>query len=614
MSAFAVLYNRSGMPVQAGMLERMMDRLTHRGPDGKDQIIQNHLAFGHWHFWTTPEETGEIQPLTGANTSFFLVLDGRLDNRTDLLSQLNLHAGSEGGSVSDAALILKSYEKWGSSFVEHLIGDYAFVLWDGTREQLFCVRDPLGERTLFYAWVGNTLAVASEAWAVAGAFDATPGLSGLGTSHFFALHPAETGQTLFDGIYELSAGQLLSVRSQYFGVQYFWFPNFSKKIRYKSDLEYAEHFKEILAQSVQARLRSTTPVAIQMSGGLDSASIACLAVNMFAPEKLYTISYVFDELSRCDERIYIQEVVKKWNLLSVQFLGDNEPPYKDFLSWPKNPSSPETRLYRLLLQKTYQQARNANIRVLLTGNYADHMYDVGIMDWLTDLILDGRFPRAWQDTIFFFRHLGWQKNLQLAYFRRLGTRSIEAIPWVRKRRMREEAPAWLTDHATAAYFSAHHHQAQLYGKYRSLFDTSLSHASAMEGYFASLHQVEIRQPYRDLRLIEFILAIPAYQLYYRGYNKYILRRAMKGLLPDSLRMRYAPTSLADLYVSGHLKYFDFIQQTLFASNTQWQHYVRSDWLSNQLATPVTQIKDGPHALIPFLCVAYEIWFHFFLSQ
>ncbi len=318
MSGFAVVYERSNAPVEEGVLEKMMNRLVHRGPDGSDVYQAGNIALGHWHFWTTPEEVGEKQPLELPGLPFKLVLDGRLDNRLELMAELG-NLSFQGSGLSDAALILHSYERWGEHCFEHFIGPFALAMLDERRNELLCARDALGDRTLFYKLTTNRLLVASEPWALAGAEGRKLVQDDVGVAHYFALEAPEEGQTFFKGIRELLPAQVLAVNLSAERCWQYWQADASANIRYRSDLEYAEHFRSLLEQSVRCCLRSTTPVSVLMSGGLDSTSVACLAARILAPDSLTTFSFVFDELSECDERPYINAVQARWGIRLIQY-------------------------------------------------------------------------------------------------------------------------------------------------------------------------------------------------------------------------------------------------------------------------------------------------------
>ena len=136
---------------------------------------------------------------------------------------------------------------------------------------------------------------------------------------------------------------------------------------------------------------------------------------------------------------------------------------------------------------------------------------------------------------------------------------------------------------------------------------------AYENINASRHAIELRHPYRDPRLIEFVLGLPAFQLYRHGYSKYILRVAMQGILPEIIRARIFPTPLLSLFSRGLEREDTIYQSCLQDTYASWRKFVRSDWLLSQRNNQSLPIKDGPELYMIWLCIAYEAWNQYFIS-
>ncbi len=575
-----------------------MSRLSHRGPDGRDELLAGPLAMGHWHFWTTPEEVNERQPLAMDGLPFRIVFDGRLDNRPDLLAQLGLTSADD-SRLSDAALVLYAYARWGTDCLQRFLGEFAFVLFDENRDELFCARDPLGDRTLFYSLTDTRLVAASEAWAVAAAMDRVE-LNETAAAHFFALRAAENGQTFFNGIHELLPAHGLLVQDGGLRQWRYWTP-VPSHIRGRSDEELAEEFRSLLEQSLRSRLRASTPVGILMSGGLDSGSLASLASQMLAPEALVTISYVFDELKECDERGYIQTIIDRYGVRSIQIPCDDAWPWKDWESWPHPPNQPEINPYRLLKERAYRRAHEEGLRVLMPGAFGDNLY-CGEEDWLADLFRDGRLREAARELQRHIRYAGWGATLRSDYLRRAVRRLLGL------RRPRKPAPAWLTPHSTAFLSDARAWFEPAFELRDNLLGDHIAQDAAYETFNVSRHGVELRHPYRDRRLVEFVLSLPAYQLYNRGYYKYILRRAMRDHLPQPILARLQSSPLFSLISRGREREGQMLQAYMTGSNAAWRKYVRPDWLIERSQIELTQATDGPEAIIPWLCVSFSAWF------
>jgi len=148
MSAIIGIYNRTGQPVDPEALQGMTDILTHRGPDGQGVWASGPAGLGHRMLWTTPESLHETLPFADDAAGLTITADARIDNREELLPLLGLTDGPP-EQVSDSRVILAAYAKWGEHCPEHLLGDFAFVIWDAAAQTLFCACDHFGVKPLY---------------------------------------------------------------------------------------------------------------------------------------------------------------------------------------------------------------------------------------------------------------------------------------------------------------------------------------------------------------------------------------------------------------------------------------------------------------------------------
>ena len=161
MSGIVGLVTRGGEPVKRLELEGMLTSLAHRGPDGTGVWCEGPAGLGHLMLWTTPESLLERLPLVSPGGHLVLTADARIDNRADLIRTLAL-GGRPAEALTDSHLILAAYEKWGERCPEHLLGDFAFALWDARQHRLFCARDHMGVKPLYYYKSPRLFACASE--------------------------------------------------------------------------------------------------------------------------------------------------------------------------------------------------------------------------------------------------------------------------------------------------------------------------------------------------------------------------------------------------------------------------------------------------------------------
>lgn len=609
MSGLALLSHRDGAPVPEKVFAAVLGALDHRGPDGRDRLHLPAAGLGHQHFWTTPEEVGERQPLASASGRVHLLFDGRLDNREELREALELPV-APGRLLSDARLVLAAYERWQEGCFERLLGPFALALYDAGNRRVLCARDPLGGRGLYYHLGERFLAVASEEAALL-AHPAVPaGLNEATVARFFAVEAPAPGETFYAAIRELPPGWALALEA---GDLRLWpwgeVKSGGEARRYRRDDDYAEHFLELLGKSVRARLRAVGPTAVLMSGGLDSGTLAALAARQRAEAgeegPLTAISWVFPQLPAADEREYMEALFQGCDLDAVPIPGDDAWPLSDLRSWRPDPSSPLEGLYRRLQLRAYQALRERGGRVLLTGDGGDQLF-AGGASWLRDLLAEGRLVTAVREVISGLRQLGQAPagvGLKSGLSRTLG----------RRPRRSPGPPPWLTEEAChlldgagepPAAGDGHRRPEQL----RSLLDTRLTNAVVLAAGKASRMGVEVRRPMRDRRLVELALSLPAHQLYRPGWPKWILRQATRGLLPEPVRLRRRISTLFPLYARGLVERpAAAVDRVLNDPRARWRRYVRPEWLAGVYPERIRAQLDGVEAVVPWRCLCFELW-------
>lgn len=232
-----------------------------------------------------------------------VVLDGRLDNRADLIALLR---PAEGTAVSDSGLLLEAYQRWGDACTDHLLGDFAFAVWDAAARKLLCAVDSLGMKPVHYACVGSLVVFGSDAFqvlrhpAVPRDFEEGEIAAYLGGQ---TEHPE---RSFFSSVRRLAPAQRLIAMPGTFRVERYWHPA-PREIVYRRDEDYARHFEELFRQAVTDRLRTRgDSVAIAMSGGLDSTAVAAVAHRgrHETGKAIQGYTFVFDGLQECDERAW----------------------------------------------------------------------------------------------------------------------------------------------------------------------------------------------------------------------------------------------------------------------------------------------------------------------
>jgi asparagine synthase (glutamine-hydrolysing) len=546
MSGFVGLLHRDGQPVDANPLRALAEALAYRGPDGVRTWNSGTIGFGHARFVTHPARDGALLPLA-LDGRLWLTGDLRLDARDELIDALRAAEGSdEARGLQDAALVLRAYRAWGPACVQRIHGDFSFALWDEPARRLFCARDRFGVRPFFYAPLRDALVFGNT-------LDTLLRHPGVGTTPY---EPAladylvvgnllEADRTFFADVRRLPPGHSLTVEHD--GeprVTRYWDLPVEAELRHARDADYVDQFAELLSRAIADRAPPGR-VALFMSGGLDSASIAAvLAGKLGVPpggvEARATClgwNGVFADpepalARRCAAALGIG--------LDVHEFDDAEP----FRGWDTAEGAgpePEDDAYRNH-SLTGLRLAAAQSRVVLTGRGGNEIL-------ATEFLIDElRRAPGW-------RPLAGALSYCSAGGRRppLGLRAMlaPALPdWLR-------IPGWLDARWLARFDMPqrlrafdpppqgrrrppHARARARLGWHRSFTGFEFADAGATRV------PVDSRYPFADERLVRFALRLPALPW---CVDKHLERRALEGRCPDEIVRRPKAVLAADPFAT-----------------------------------------------------------------
>src|SRR5262245_3845972 len=323
MSGILGIFNLNGQPIDADCLKKMWLSIRHRGLDGGAVWTEGSVGLGHQMLWTTPESLLERMPLTKPAASLSIVADARIDNRDDLIANLGLQ-NNPPANRTDSHLILAAYERWGDSCSEKLIGDFAFAIWDGRNQSLFCARDHFGIKPFYYFHKhGTGFLFASEIKALLASPIVPCRLNETRVADYLANFIEDEEITFYRDIKRLPRSHALRVDLSGCRLSQYWSLDPGREIRYGSDEQYAEAFREKFFQAVDCRLRSAFPVGASLSGGLDSSSVVQVSRHFLrrsGKSPLHTFSAIFDDVPQSDERSFINLILDGADDLAPQFI------------------------------------------------------------------------------------------------------------------------------------------------------------------------------------------------------------------------------------------------------------------------------------------------------
>lgn len=609
MSALGGIYHWDGKPVDEWALTALGNGLAAFGPDGGREIRSGSMGMAYRAFHTNWESRRERQPLVSRHGQM-LTWDGRLDNREELIVLLRGAANHESG---DAEIVMGMYQRWGVDFLPRLVGDFALSLWDPMSRTLLLARDPFGVRTLFYCYDADGMLWSSDLRAIL----AVPGveieIDDEYIARFLTRFP-ETWQTPYKNIYAVPHGSVVVVQGQRLRVQQYWSPDPNRELSCKSDAEYEERFRQLFRESVRCRLRADRPLMAQLSGGLDSSAVVCMADQIIENSEaqtpsLETLSYVYGEARTADETRFIRCVEeqrgKRGFHLKEEEGGCLSPSADEFFV-----SAPTFNHCFAERQRQQREVmKESNARVLLTGQGGDQvLYSSDNPDvLLADFITQWKFSQLHQ-------HLQtWSRALKRPYFDLLKLAAAPLLPRLfRPSREQDTLPAWYDREFIArsnlsgfAFDGAAATSTHLPSKR----DGQASLLALIRGLSAAYSQewlgVEISHPYLHRPLVEFLLAIPVEQKLRPGETRSLMRRALRDVLPEQIVRRRGKQGPAEALCRALAREWPRLQPLFARAKVCERGYVKTQELHEALS----RARHGtePRIFSLLMTISLELW-------
>jgi len=534
-------WNFDGRPVEPSYLEKAGRQLVPFGPDAQGAYIKDNVGILFHAFHTTKESRRETQPHitpSGAVLSW----DGRLDNRAELIGELR---DVSTDSATDVSIVTAAYEKWGTHCLGKLIGDWALSIWNPNSRSLILAKDPIGTRHLYYlldkdqvTWstiLDPLVLFAGKSFALEEEYIA-------GWLSFF---PA-THLTPYVGIHSVSPSCIVRLEPEKQMTAKYWDFDPSNRIRYRTDGEYEEHFRQVFAEAVRRRLRSDSPVLAELSGGMDSSSIVCMADAVIArgdagTSRLDTVSSYSDSEPNWNERPYFTKVEDKrgrvgchidvGNWESFSFEGDSD----SFAPIPAASGGLLTEAVRQLAVFV----RSRGNRVLLSGVGGDEVLG-GVptaVPELADLTASFHWKALMQ------RAMPWALSKRQPVLDILRDTFKEFLPSTA--RSNQGGPAALLD---PAFFQRNSNAISGYSKRLAFFGPLPSfqqNTASLEFLRRQLSCTTLRTnpclepvyPYLDRDLLAFLFATPREQVVRPGRRRSLMRRSLGGIVPPEILER-----------------------------------------------------------------------------
>jgi asparagine synthase (glutamine-hydrolysing) len=576
MSGIAGILQFDGRNIDCDCLALLTARMQPLGPDATGHWINRPVALGHCLLRTTPESCFENQPTINASKNLAIVWDGRLDNRKDLKQELLAKRGSPvhtpGSTLeneaknprlteTDSELVLQSYACWGKDCVHHLSGDFAFVIWDSGQKSLYCARDHMGARPLYFTQNAHFFSFASEDEALLALpqVSRTPNERRIANSLLTSYLDGEPWDTWLRDIKTLPPAHWMSISADGASSAHcYWQAEAGEEHCYSSDGECEEAFQDVFGKAVNNRLRSTGSIAAMISGGLDSASILAMVRRQLphhAGKAFHTYSAISDDPSSCIESERILSLTSHPDISShflrvPSFSGMLD--VQDLLNvfWERpHPVDHSILLPAMMCLAAHRDGH----RVMLHGMGGDQTMEVhgryigALMlhrKWrealrecwspgnrmrqmpnLEGLMMLARngwaayAPMALKGLLYRLRHLPASSVLEGSLISREFARRLQLVETIQSRNLQiSTAPVDIQREQIRATLPPYGHGMGLNGYNR------------VAGRFG----IELRDPWSDRKVFEFWLRLPLLQKIRLGWSKYLVRRSFRSDLEQKV--------------------------------------------------------------------------------
>ncbi len=530
MSGIVGIFNLDGAPVDRQLLGRMTEATMRRGPDGSGIWCSGHVGFGHTLLRDSPGSDGEHQPCT-LDGKVWVTADARIDGRAELISALRAAGRQLATDATAAELILHAYYAFGESFLQHLIGDFAFALWDGRKALLLCARDHFGVRPFFYAKTDNAFIFGTELDAVLEHPSVSTQLNEHAIGDFLLFNAFLNPEfSIYRDVRRLPPASRIHLTREACRVSRYWQIPAREEIHYSDYAECVERFQEVFARAVNDRAQ-TPRVAVELSGGMDSTSIAAvLATGAQARGRTVSAHTISCEgLVGDPEPRYARMVALH---LGVPIVVQESQQYALFerIDQPEFVTQ-EPQGYPLLAAHydRFSAISASGTRVLLTGQGGDAVFGGASPD-----SLESQQPaHALRRLVEMYRHVR-----QTGTLRGLGLREALMTTLGRPTDRHPDFPDWID-----ADFAR---RTDLHDRWRAgwkIIDNAigiqrqlsspLHYPSLFSDYEVLRLPLVVRHPYFDVRLMTFLLHLADTVT----TGKKLLRDAMRGKLPEEIRLR-----------------------------------------------------------------------------
>jgi asparagine synthase (glutamine-hydrolysing) len=552
MSTIFGMHLSDGRAMDPNAADAVSTAMRHWTPDDSGEWRGEGVMLGHLMLRNTPESIREHNPFTYAGCT--IVADARLDNRKEVLQALSDERDLDGSSP-DSHLILRLYLKYGTSCTERLVGDFAFAVWDPRSRELFCARDHMGVKPFFYHGSDGLFVFASEKRGVLAHPDVPGEPDGEFVFRLIAGLPPEPESTFHASVRHLLPGHWARHGEKGLTVKRYWSLQRPQRLLRGGVRELHDGFRDILSRAVGDRLRSVHPIACELSGGLDSSAVTSLAARLVDDlQRLHTFSAVLprDGNGRKafqDEEDFADEVIRHTGIRNaVKISSSGRTSLFEAQDLEIEVCSGVDIFSSFWLEPFRRVMSEKGIRTALSGFLGDELVTNHGRDWFQEYLHEGRPLRFLKSSVM-------QRGLYATVRSLVGS----ALPVGVRRTLGRKPPMepsigylkneplWIDRLRSTR---AGHPGATMGYKDRLIANVTSLHARQRmqsEALYGIRHRIEPRYPLADIRVLQYVLSLPADALGRADEERRLVRDSLKGIVPDRVLQRTDKQVAAGVY-------------------------------------------------------------------
>ncbi len=534
-------------------------------PDGVSELLDKNIGLGYLRLDVNSKQTNLKDNAILTFQEYTIVADTRLDNREELLKKLNI----SDATTSDAFLILRAYIQYGEPCVDHLIGAFAFIIWDSNKKEFFGARDHIGIKPFNYYFKDGKFLFGSQRKSILAADNIDKY-----ADWEFIVHKLSNRMSVHDRtenlhIKKLLPAHIIKVTKKGVRTQRYWNLDIEKETIYKNEQDYIDHFLDLFKQSIKARMHGSSKISSHLSGGLDSSGITALAatINKRLNKELHTYSYTFPRTENLkapngyynfnhlvDKQIDLSNIshahsIDQPTLPNFRGRVEHEATVSDGISWSNNTNTE---------YEIQQAAEKDGVGLLLSGFLGDEIITSFCRPYYLDYLHRGQYIK-----FFTSKHKGKYRpdyllllfGLKISKSLGLGVSQYWSYLYQKTKKTGSSSHYITNSHLFNTDYVEQNPKLQAILQDQSIPEIHKKIPTSLKEYQrnhinrlwtsrriesenqAALHfKMEYRYPMADIRLLQYVLSLPLEQKWSENQNRYLYRRAMKGYVHEDIRL------------------------------------------------------------------------------